>query len=161
MSLTDRSPARGGRFPRQAQAEPAKLAGQILPGEGDRKQRSERDHRVDRLAPLTRPVVVGEVEPERELVECECRARPVDKRGRARGERASGPDPDLVQPGIPDPEEPDDPEGHVVDVAAARRHVPKRSATGPDRVGDQPRHPEGGPEAQRADQPPLLLRAPE
>ena len=50
-------------------AEPAELAHQPSPGDGDGEQRAEQDDGVDRLAALLRPVVVGEVQPERELVE--------------------------------------------------------------------------------------------
>src|SRR5579862_2699017 len=91
----------GGLFAQQPLPQAGELADEPVARRGDREQRSERDHRVDRLAALRRPVVVLEVEPERELVERQRRAGAVDERRRPRRELAPAPDADLVQPRVP------------------------------------------------------------
>src|ERR1019366_8489377 len=113
--------------------------------------------RVDALPALLGPVVVFEIEPQRELVEREGRAAAVGDRGDPRGlallVRA-----DLQQPQVADGQQTRDAEGQVVNVAAAGGDVPKRSAVGPDRVRDGAHRREGDEEGPGGEQ--LALLAP-
>jgi hypothetical protein len=59
------------------------LAAEPVPRCRDGEQRSEGRDRVDRLAALLRPVVVLQVEPEREFVERQRRTGTVGEGGRA------------------------------------------------------------------------------
>ncbi len=100
-----------------------------LPTSAQGQQRAEQDDGVDALAALLGPVVVLEVQPQRELVERERRAAP--ERAAVTLTSAFLVDADLEQPQVPDDQQADDPERHVVDVPAARGDVPERAPARP------------------------------
>ena len=138
-----RSPAKPSA---RALREQAELVERAASPRRHREQTGEDRHRVDRLASLLVPVVVVQVKPQRELVERQRRWRPrrADAVTRephsAHGSGRSPP----VGPEVADPEQPEDPERAVVDVAAAIADVVKRTDAGPDRVGDPARGRERG-----------------
>ena len=118
---------------------------------------SEDGDSVDRLAALGVPVVVLEVKPQGELVQGQRGGDPVRGGGQARRPfRRALADPEAIRPQVADPEQAEDPERAVVDVAATGADVPKRPALGADRVGDPPGDGERRGEADRAEERALL-----
>src|SRR5436305_14897804 len=62
--------------PLERLGEQAELAQNAAPGDADAEQAPEQRHRIDRLAPLPVPVLVLEVEPQRELAARQRRGDP-------------------------------------------------------------------------------------
>src|SRR5579875_1667690 len=84
------------------------------PGHPHRQQSGEDRHGVDRLAPLLGPVVIAQVQPQRELVEGQRRGDPVQRGRRPRSPprlRRMVADRPAIGPHVAHPQKPEDPEG--------------------------------------------------
>ena len=125
-----------------------------------RREAPEQDDGVDALAALLVPVVVGEVEPEGELVE---RQRGGEAGGQRRGARRRAvlgvcADRHLPGPEVAERDLADDPGRRVVQVAPAGAHVAEGAAPVADRVGDDPAAGEADREADGVQEGTLPLR---
>ena len=106
----------------------------------DRQQRSEQQYDVDRYAPFALPIDIAQVQPQREFVERQRRARAVQKRHEPAGParpcthvRA-----DLQQPSISDDEQQQDSPDEVVNVPSADGEIVERAAAGADGMRQNP-----------------------
>src|ERR1700730_9028174 len=97
------------------------------------RQQAREDHdRVDARPAGSCPVDVLEIEPERELVECQGSPDAVGDRGNAREKAGGGPR--FDQPDVPDDQEQEDAPHQVVDVQTTTRDIVKRADPGSDHL---------------------------